>query len=201
MTSRPLRGKYEKHDISLLASESHDICRYLAVYDITTENTISRRWRQKHTPTDIPTFRIETYQPNVKNKIMTAFRLLKNNKQLTTRSRGLPEKLKSRNSPRFTEPEGSSQHSQEPATCPYPQPDRSTPCLWNPTSRRHILIISSHLCLGLSSGLLPSGLPITTLYTPLLPPPPNKIHEYDKYENRDNNRRNGSEVLSAADVS
>ena len=36
----------------------------------------------------------------------------------------------------------------------------------HPTSWRSILILSTHLCLGLPSGLLPSGFPIKTLYTP-----------------------------------
>jgi hypothetical protein len=41
------------------------------------------------------------------------------------------------------EPEGSSPHSQEPATCPYPEPDWSSPGPPppNPTSRRSILIV------------------------------------------------------------
>ena len=36
----------------------------------------------------------------------------------------------------------------------------------HPTSWRSILILSIHLCLGLPSGLLPSGFPTKTLYTP-----------------------------------
>ena len=37
----------------------------------------------------------------------------------------------------------------------------------HPTSWRYILILSTHLCLGLPSGLLPSGFPSKTLYNPL----------------------------------
>ena len=40
----------------------------------------------------------------------------------------------------------------------------------HPTSWRSILILSSHLCLGLPNGLYPSGFPTKTLYTPLLSP-------------------------------
>jgi hypothetical protein len=61
------------------------------------------------------------------------------------------------------EPEGSLSHSQKPATCPYPKPFKSSPCP-HPTFWRSILILSSHLRLGLPSGLLPSGLPIRILY-------------------------------------
>ena len=38
----------------------------------------------------------------------------------------------------------------------------------NPTAWRSILILSSHLYLGLPSGLFPSGFPNKTLYKPLL---------------------------------
>ena len=40
----------------------------------------------------------------------------------------------------------------------------------HPTSWRSVLILSTHLCLGLPSGLLPSGFPTKTLYTPLSSP-------------------------------
>jgi hypothetical protein len=66
------------------------------------------------------------------------------------------------------EPEGSSRHSQQPANDPYPKPGESThPQL---ISLRSLLTPSSHLRLGLSSGLFPSGFPTKTLYT-FLPTP------------------------------
>ena len=37
------------------------------------------------------------------------------------------------------EPEGSLPHSQVPATCPYPKPDRSSPCLHIPLPEDHVL--------------------------------------------------------------
>ena len=49
-------------------------------------------------------------------------------------------------------------------------------CCWlvlrkpHPTSWRPILILSTHLPLGLSSVLFPSGFPTKTLYTPLSSP-------------------------------
>ena len=66
--------------------------------------------------------------------------------------------------------EGSLPHSQVPATCPYPKSDQSCPCTPHPTSWRYILILSSHLSLGLPSGLFPSGYPIKILCTPLFSP-------------------------------
>jgi len=50
------------------------------------------------------------------------------------------------------EPECSLPHSQEPATCPYPEPDQSS-AFTHPNSWRQILILSFHLYLGLPSGL------------------------------------------------
>ena len=68
------------------------------------------------------------------------------------------------------EPEGSLLHSQVPATCPQPEPAWSSPYPPHPTSRRSILILSSHLRLGLPSGLFPSRFSPKTLYTPHLSP-------------------------------
>ena len=65
------------------------------------------------------------------------------------------------------EPEGSLLRLQVPAACPYPEPARSNPHL---TSWRSILILSSHLNLGLPSGPFTPGFPTKTLYTPLLSP-------------------------------
>jgi hypothetical protein len=61
----------------------------------------------------------------------------------------------------FMQLEGSLLHSQELSTCSYPEPDQSSP---HPTSPRSILILSTHLHLGLPSCFFPSGFPTNNLY-------------------------------------
>jgi hypothetical protein len=62
------------------------------------------------------------------------------------------------------EPKDSLPHSQVLTTCPYLEPNQSSPYPHFLT----IHLLSSHLCQDLSSGLLPSGFPTKTLYAPLL---------------------------------
>jgi hypothetical protein len=62
-----------------------------------------------------------------------------------------------KNFPASMEPEGSLSCSQEPSTGPYPEPDKSNPY-------HLILTLSTHLRLGLPSGLFPSGFPTNILY-------------------------------------
>ena len=55
------------------------------------------------------------------------------------------------------EPEGSFPHSQQPATCPYPKPDQSSPCPLIPLLEDQFLKLSFHRRLGVSSGLFLSA--------------------------------------------
>ena len=88
------------------------------------------------------------------------------------------------------EPEGSLPHSQEPAACSYPEPERSS-LFPHPTFIRSILILSTHLRLGLSSGLRLSDFTTKTLcaldspHTCYMPRPSqplkgSKVHQYVK---------------------
>jgi hypothetical protein len=61
------------------------------------------------------------------------------------------------------EPEGSLPRSQQPATCPCPEPDQSN-------FLKVLLILTSNLNLGLPDDLFPLGFPIKTLYIPSLYP-------------------------------
>ena len=78
----------------------------------------------------------------------------------------------SRYSSQFMEPECSLPHSQEPATCPHPEPYQSSP--WaHPNSWIYIWALSFHLRLRLPSGFFPSGFPTKTLNAPL--PSPTRV--------------------------
>jgi hypothetical protein len=69
----------------------------------------------------------------------------------------------SRTSQHLMEPESSLPCSQESSTGLYPESDRSTP--YHPIlSLRYILILYTHLRLGLPSGLFPSGFPTNILF-------------------------------------
>jgi hypothetical protein len=67
----------------------------------------------------------------------------------------------SRNSPHFLEPEGSLRYLQDPATCPYTEPEQS-----NHVFPSHLIKTRFNIILGLPDGLFPSGLPTKTLYAP-----------------------------------
>jgi hypothetical protein len=68
------------------------------------------------------------------------------------------------------EHEGSIPCSQEPSTSPYHEPDQYS--TYHPilSFLRSILILSTHLRLGLPSGLFASGFPTNLLYTILVSP-------------------------------
>ena len=60
------------------------------------------------------------------------------------------------------EPGGSMPHSQGLSNNSYPEPNQTQLPALIPISSRSILILSSHLCLGLPKGLFPVGLPVKT---------------------------------------
>ena len=64
------------------------------------------------------------------------------------------------------EPENTLPYSEAPATRPYPEPTPSSPHNSFPLPKNPLLMLSSHLRLGLPNGLFPSGFPTKTLYTP-----------------------------------
>jgi len=66
------------------------------------------------------------------------------------------------------DPEVELKFSKAPITYFYPEPDEFT--TFKPISLGLILILSSHQCLGLPSGLLLSGFHTKILYAPLLSP-------------------------------
>jgi len=68
------------------------------------------------------------------------------------------------------ESEGSLPCSQEPTTGAYPEPHAFSPHLLTLFPLRSTVILSSHLCLGLLSGLFPSGFPTKILYALLVSP-------------------------------
>ena len=61
------------------------------------------------------------------------------------------------------EPGGSMPHSQEFSNNPYPEPNQPNYPAMIPISSRSILILSSHLRLGLPKGLFPVVLPVKIL--------------------------------------
>jgi hypothetical protein len=70
----------------------------------------------------------------------------------------------------FMESEDSIPNSQELSTFSYSESDQSSPQHPHPTSPISILILSTHLRLGLPSGLFPSGFPTNNLYAFLFSP-------------------------------
>ena len=70
--------------------------------------------------------------------------------------------------PSFMEPGGLMPHSQGLSNNPYPEPNQPNLPSLIPISSRSILILSSHLRLGLPKGLFPVGLPVKILKALLL---------------------------------
>ena len=68
--------------------------------------------------------------------------------------------------PHFMELEGSLPHSQVRRNLSLSWASSIQPILPHPTSWRSVLVLSSHLRLGLPSGLSPSGFPTKTLHIP-----------------------------------
>jgi hypothetical protein len=68
------------------------------------------------------------------------------------------------------EPDGSLPCSQKPSTGPYPEPDQYNTYHHILSLLRSILILSTHLRLGLPSGLFPSGFPTNILYVFIFSP-------------------------------
>jgi len=67
-------------------------------------------------------------------------------------------------------PEGSLPHSQVLATCPYPEPDQSSPCPHTHFLKAHRNIILSSRPGSSKASVSPQGSPTTTLDTPILSP-------------------------------
>jgi len=66
------------------------------------------------------------------------------------------------------EPERSLPRLQQPTTCPYPEPDQTSPCSPSHILEIHLNIILLFICLCLQVGLFPSG--------PSIPVPSPPIH-------------------------
>ena len=67
------------------------------------------------------------------------------------------------------ETEGSLLYSQEPNTCPFSEPDQSSPCSLIPFLEDPFWY-GLPICTWVPSGLFPSDLLTKTLYAPVFPP-------------------------------